>query len=117
MSKELGDLAEKTFWHRIEFSDRFLDRKLLGDEAQWVEKDSETGSGAKSGEWSFKFNLNCLNCLNWLKCLKRLPGSRAAGTAKISKWFGFSEFCRRLLVFDVTVVCLYVHAASHSLTA
>ena len=27
------------------------------------------------------------------------------------------EFCRRLLVFDVTVVCLCVHAASHSLTA
>lgn len=56
-----------------------------------MEKDSETGSGAKSGERSFKFNLNCLNCLNCLKCLKRLPGSRAAGTAKISKWFGFSN--------------------------
>ena len=83
MTKELGDLAEKTrFWLRIEFSTRFLDRKLLGDEAQWVEKDS-----IRKGEWC--------QIGEWLKCLKRLPGSRAAGTAKISKWFGvlFPSFC------------------------
>lgn len=50
------------------------------------------GEGFRNREW-------CQ--IGWLKCLKRLPGSRAAGTAKISKWCGFSNL---FVAMDGTVI-------------